>query len=103
MNVEYESTYPAFENRDYYVDLGEHISYYRKRANLTQQNLADRVNISRSYLSRIENTNYSQPFSLELLFNISRELDIPLQYFFKPFPAPKQEKTTSVKKKSLNA
>ena len=99
MNLEYESTYPAFENRDYYVDLGEHISYYRKRANLTQQALADRVNITRSYLSRIENTNYSQPFSLELLFNISRELDIPLHYFFKPFPAPTEEKIVKPDKK----
>lgn len=99
MNLEYESTYPAFENRDYYVDLGEHICYYRKRANLTQQALANRVNITRSYLSRIENTNYSQPFSLELLFNISRELDTPLQYFFKPFPSPKEEKIVRPEKK----
>ena len=70
MNVEYTSNYPSFENRDYYVDLGEHIAFYRKRASITQAELASRVHITRSYLSRIENSNTSQSFSLELLFNI---------------------------------
>lgn len=88
MNVEYTSNYPSFENRDYYVDLGEHIAFYRKRANITQAQLASRVHITRSYLSRIENSNTSQSFSLELLFNISRELKVPLRYFFEPFPTP---------------
>ena len=88
MNVEYTSNYPSFENRDYYVDLGEHIAFYRKRANITQAQLASRVHITRSYLSRIENSNTSQSFSLELLFNISRELKVPPRYFFEPFPAP---------------
>ena len=92
MNIGYESTFPAFENRDFYVELGEHISFYRKRAKLTQAELARRVNISRSYLSRIENSNNSQSFSLELLFNISRELDVPPRYFFDPFPTPRNEK-----------
>lgn len=97
MNIGYESTFPAFENRDFYVELGEHISFYRKRAKITQAELARRVNISRSYLSRIENSNNSQSFSLELLFNISRELDVPPRYFFDPFPTPRNEK--KIKKK----
>lgn len=88
MNMSKETTFPAFENRDFYVELGEHISFYRKRANLTQAELAMRVHISRSYLSRIENSNNSQSFSLELLFNLSRELDIPPRFFFEPFPTP---------------
>lgn len=92
MNIEYESTFPAFENRDFYVELGEHISFYRKRKHITQAELASRVNISRSYLSRIENSNNSQSFSLELLFNISRELDVPPRYFFDPFPTSMNEK-----------
>lgn len=98
MNIENESLYPAFENRDFYVDLGEHISFYRKRASMTQQELAERINVSRSYLSRIENTNNSQSFSLELLFNISRELDVPPRYFFEPFPTPGKQKKKSRKK-----
>lgn len=98
VNIESESLYPAFENRDFYVDLGEHISFYRKRANMTQQELADRINVSRPYLSRIENSNISQSFSLELLFNISKELDIPPRYFFEPFPTPGKTKKKYPKK-----
>lgn len=88
MNIEQQSNYPSFENRDYYVELGEHIAYYRKRSGITQSELAERIHISRSYLSRIENSNVSQSFSLELLFNISRELNVPPRYFFEPFPTP---------------
>lgn len=92
MNIEYESCFPAFENRDYYIDLGEHISFYRKRANITQSELAKRIHVSRSYISRIENSNTTQSFSLELLFNISRELKIPPRYFFEPFPTPENDR-----------
>lgn len=88
MNIDVEHGYPSFENRDLFVDLGEHIAFYRKRANLTQQALADRLHITRAYLSRIETPNSSQSFSLELLFNVSRELKVPLKYFFEPFPTP---------------
>lgn len=95
MSNKKESTFPAFENRDYYVELGEHIAFYRKRAHLTQVELAARLNISRSYLSRIENPNTSQSFSLEILFNISRELNVPPHYFFEPFPTPEATKKTT--------
>lgn len=91
MNIEYQSNVPSFENRDFFVDLGEHISFYRRRARITQEELAKRVNISRSYMCRIESANFSQSFSLELLFNISRELDVEPKYFFEPFPAPESE------------
>ena len=98
MNVEVNNSYPSFENRDLFVDLGEHIAFYRKRANLTQAELAKRVNITRAYFSRIETSNSSQSFSLELLFNISRELNVPLKYFFEPFPTP--ERSLQIKKSS---
>jgi len=96
MNIDIDSQIPTFENRDLYVELGEHIAFYRKRAHLTQKELSSRINISRAYLSRIETSNSSQSFSLEILFNISRELKVPLKYFFEPFPAP--GKSISVKK-----
>lgn len=95
MKINKDSTFPAFENRDLYVELGEHIAFYRKRANLTQAELAKRLNISRAYLSRIETPNTTQSFSLEILFNISRELDIPLKFFFEPFPGPQKSKAVN--------
>ena len=100
MNVDVDSKYPSFENRDLYVELGEHIAFYRKRACLTQKELSNRINISRAYLSRIETPNSSQSYSLEILFNISRELKVPLTYFFEPFPTPGKSATIRKPNKS---
>lgn len=83
-----QKIFPDFENRDFYLDLGEHIAFYRKRAKLTQQELANRIDVTRCYLSRIESANMVQSFSLEILFNISRILDVPVVYFFEPLPEP---------------
>ena len=61
----------SFENRDYYIELGFNIAYYRKRAGMTQDELAERIGISRSHLSAIEAPNIIRPFSLEILFSIA--------------------------------
>ena len=76
----------VFENCDNFVDLGLHVAYYRKRAGMTQQGLADRLKISRCYLSRIESINRNQHFSFELFFSICRILDVEPRYFFIPLP-----------------
>lgn len=80
--------YPSFENRDFFLDLGEHIAFYRKRKGITQQELADQLGITRSYMSRIESINTVQTISMELFCNISRILDVPPYYFMKPLPSP---------------
>lgn len=64
------------ENRRNYVELGLNIAYYRKRAGLTQEQLAERVDISRSHLSAIEAPNIIRPFSLEILFDLAQALGI---------------------------
>lgn len=78
----------AFENCDYFLELGVHIAFYRKKAGLTQQKLADKLYITRAYLSRIESPNICQHFSFELFFSICRILDVPPKCFFEPFPNP---------------
>ena len=75
-----------FENCDNFVALGRHIAYYRKRAGLTQLKLSEKVNVSRSYLGRIEAAGMNQRFSFKLFFNICRTLDVPPEDFFKPLP-----------------
>ncbi len=65
-----------FENKDYYIELGLNIAFYRKRAGMTQDILAERANLSRSHLSAIEAPNIIRPFSLEVLFNIARALGV---------------------------
>ena len=43
------------ENQEEYRKLGLNISYYRKAAGLSQIQLADKIDISRTHMSRIEN------------------------------------------------
>ena len=61
----------------YYHLMGDNIAYYRKHAGLTQEQLAERVGISRQHLGAIEAPNLVRPISLELLFNIADVLNIP--------------------------
>ena len=66
----------SFENKDYYIELGLNIAFYRKRAGMTQEMLAEKAGLSRSHLSAIEAPNIIRPFSLEILFNIARVLGV---------------------------
>ena len=66
----------SFENKDYYIELGLNIAFYRKRVGMTQDMLAEKANLSRSHLSAIEAPNIIRPFSLEILFNIARVLGV---------------------------
>ena len=70
-------TQREFDNRDKFIELGYNIADYRKHAGLTQEQLAERVGISRQHLGAIEAPNLVRPISLELLFNIADVLDIP--------------------------
>ena len=61
---------------DRYKRIGQRIQYYRKEAGFTQQELADKISISLSYLTKIEAQNCDKPFSLEVLFEICDALQI---------------------------
>ncbi len=60
-----------------YKIIGQAIKKYRKDKGFTQEQLADRVSISMSYLTKIEAPNCDQPFSLEVIFDIAEVLEIP--------------------------
>lgn len=71
------------ENKEYsndnskkYIELGYNIAYYRKHAKLTQEQLAEKLDISRQHVGAIEAPNIVRPISLELLFNIASVLEI---------------------------
>lgn len=72
-----DKTQREFDNRDKFIELGYNIAYYRKHAGLTQEQLAERVGISRQHLGSIEAPNLVRPISLDLLFNIADVLNIP--------------------------
>ncbi|WP_050697126.1 helix-turn-helix domain-containing protein [Anaeromassilibacillus senegalensis] len=67
-----------FENKDKYIAIGLNIAYYRKREGLTQDQLAEKAGISRSYLGEIEAPNMVTTFTLEILFKIANSLNIPV-------------------------
>ena len=71
-----ENRYPAFDNTQKFIEIGYNIAYYRKHAGLTQEQLAERVGISRQHMGAIEAPNLCRPISLDLLFNIAAVLDI---------------------------
>ena len=71
-----ESNEKLFDNSERYRDLGYAIAYYRKRKGLTQEQLADRIGISRQHMGAIEAPNMIRAVSLEVLFNIAAALDI---------------------------
>jgi DNA-binding XRE family transcriptional regulator len=53
---------------------------YRQFNELTQEELANRVNIRRETITRLENAKYNP--SLELAVRISKELNTPIEELF---------------------
>ena len=51
--------------------IGQRISYYRRQRNMTQKELANKANISISYISKIESAGTDVTFSLLSLYQIA--------------------------------
>ena len=66
----------SFKNRDRFIQLGIVISSLRKMRGMSQEQLAEKANISRSHLSAIEAPNMVRAFSLDVFFNIADALEI---------------------------
>ena len=77
-----KETTMLFDNSERYRDLGCAIAYYRKRKRLTQEQLADRVGISRQHMGAIEAPNMVRAISLEVIFNIATVLEIETYILF---------------------
>ncbi len=65
-----------------YTEIGLNIAYYRKLRGLSQLQLAESIDVSRTHLSNIEARNMPTSISLELLFKISEVLDVDIREFF---------------------
>ena len=66
----------VFKNRDRFIELRLIISALRKMRGMSQDQSAEKADISRSHLSAIEAPNILRPFSLEILYNIADALDV---------------------------
>ncbi len=65
-----------------YQVIGSNIKYYREQAELTQLQLAEKVQISISYLSKLEASGCDKSLSLSVLNHIANALDIEITNFF---------------------
>ena len=63
-----------------YRNLGLSVCYFRKFHGLTQQNVADIMNVSYETISRIENANTG--ITLDMLFALSKAIKTPLSELF---------------------
>lgn len=64
-----------------YKMIGLNIAYYRKLKGLTQLQLAETINISRTHMSNIEAPNMPTSISLETLLDIADVLETPAASF----------------------
>lgn len=67
----------SFKNHDRFVQIGITISTIRKMRGMSQEQLAEKVRVSRSYISAIAPPpGIAQGFSLEVFFNIADALEV---------------------------
>lgn len=62
--------------------IGLNISYYRKYRNLTQLQLAEKVNLSSCYISQIERGLVKKSVSLPVLISIAEALNVEVGKLF---------------------
>lgn len=65
---------------DIWLAIGLNILYYRKEQGMTQMQLAEKCNLSRNHIQRIETAASS--CSLDTLIDIAEALRIPLKKLF---------------------
>lgn len=65
-----------------YRELGLTIAYYRKLRGMTQLQLAETVNLSRTHISTLEAPNMPTSLSLEKPFDIADALNVPVKNLF---------------------
>ena len=74
----------AYKHDDeyYYRIVRDNIRKYRNERNLTQQNLAEMVDMSREYITDIENESRNKHLTIATLGRIAEALDVPIANFF---------------------
>ena len=65
-----------FKNRDRFIQLGITIATIRRIRGMSQEQLAEKADISRTFLSVIEAPSTAIGFSLEVLYNIADALQV---------------------------
>jgi len=81
----------SFDER--YKEIGYKIAYCRKHLNLTQEQLAEKVGVSRQHIGAIEAPNVNRKISLDLIFNIADLCGIEPSWFLEYQSMPSARKS----------
>ena len=68
----------------YFNVIRSNIKRIRESRNLTQQQLADKANITMNYLSKIESTKMQRGLSIVILGRLADALEVDIRELFKP-------------------
>ena len=66
-----------------YNIIKKNIKIFRKEKKITQEKLAELINISSDYMNEIESYRKEKRFSIRILCDISLTLNIPIYLFLK--------------------
>ena len=70
------------DETELYKVIGANIKYYREQTGLTQVQLSEQLQISISYLSKIEASGCTKSLSISILNHIANTLDVDIKEFF---------------------
>lgn len=70
------------DDLELYRTIGQNIKFYREKAHLTQQELAEATKLSLSYISKIEASGCNKSMSISALNQIANALKIEINNFF---------------------
>jgi len=65
-----------------YNTFKENIKYYRKKLDLTQEELAEKADISVSYIKQIESNKEYKNVSLTIILKLSKALEVSVDKLF---------------------
>ena len=72
------------DDYSYYEIVIANIKKYRKKAGLTQEELAEMIGITHDYMTKIESKNTKKYFKLYIVGRIAVALNVDLYKFFQP-------------------
>ena len=61
---------------DKHIQFGLNVAFYRKQADMTQEQLAEKAGISRAYLRKIEAPNILTNVKVETMFDLAKALSL---------------------------
>ena len=75
------------QSKEFFNIIGRNVKYYRKLYNLdkgkmTQENLAEKVDVSTALIGNLESEKIEQGISVYTMWKISKALEIPIEKLF---------------------